>query len=99
MKDRIIFTSPTTTHGSGGAITTYSNVLTTWAEVKQITQSRALQYGIVENFRSYEIMIRYREDVTLSTINLISFKNKSLTIHSIIEDRKKSFKIIAYENA
>lgn len=100
MKDRIAFKTATITQNSGGNVGSYSNILTTWAKVIALTQSRSLSYGLVESFRNYEIKIRYRKDVEIKREMLIAYRNLTLTIHSVVEDvRQKQLTIIAYENA
>lgn len=100
MKDRVTFKAATITKNAGGNVGGYSNILTTWAKVTQLTQSRSLSYGMVESAKNYEIVIRYRKDIDLKREMIITYRNKDLTIHSIVEnDRQKEVTIIAYENA
>lgn len=99
MKDRVTFRTATVTKNSGGNVGSYADVLTTWAEVKEIDQTRALQFGLVDSYKNFEINIRYRSDIAIKREMLALYKGITLTIHSVIEDRQKSFKIIAYTNA
>jgi len=63
-------------------------------------ETRTLQEGqiILEGF--FEIYLRYRSDVSISKSHLIKLKNKSLTIHSIInvDEMNKEIKLIASES-
>lgn len=63
-------------------------------------ENRTLQEGqiILEGF--HEIYLRYRSDISITKSHIIKLKNKSLTIHSIInvDELNKEYKLIASES-
>jgi len=66
---------------------------TEWANVKPISQGRALYYGIVENVQSYEIEMRYYPELIITPQMTITWGYKTLIIHSNINKEAYNDKI------
>jgi len=83
---------------SGGLTGTWSVYFSEWGNVEPINQGRALYYGIVENVQSYSIEMRLIEGKTVTPQMTVTAKNKTMTIHSVIEIKGADdrIKIIAY---
>jgi len=81
----------------GGATEGYATTGTIWAEVKELTGHRALEYSQVIEGKPYEVKTRYRTDITIDSKCLLIYKSRDLYIHSITTDEmNKIFNIIAY---
>jgi SPP1 family predicted phage head-tail adaptor len=98
MTDRISFYTTVSSEDSGGLTETRSLLFQCWAKIIPLNQARAFAYGITENFRSYEITVRFRESIT--TKQTITWDNKILTIASVIntDNAEKELKLICTEN-
>lgn len=102
MKHKISVYSTASAQSAGGLTQTRTKLFDSWAFINPLNQARALGYGITENFRSHEIIIRYRGTITTnSTIDTSIFgTTKTLTIHSVINtgSDKREIKLICTEN-
>lgn len=102
MKHRISVYTTTSTTDAGGLTQNRSLLLSSWAFVHPISQARAFQYGITENFRTHEIIMRYRSTITTKqTIDAtINGTLKTLTIQSVLNTdlANKEMKLICTEN-
>lgn len=98
MRHRISVYNTTSAQAAGGMTQTRTKLFDSWAFVQPLNQARAFAYGITENFRSYEITIRYRS--TITTKCTIDWNSKVLTIQSLLNTNTdlKEIKIIAVEN-
>jgi len=98
MNKRIEIWNSTITSDAGGNTETSVKVADVWARVNQLSQARSFQYGITENYKNYEITIRYRSDVNPK--NWIIFNGKRLTIASILNAESNDIELvlIASEN-
>ena len=98
MRHSISVYDATSVQSAGGMTETRTKLFDSWAFVQPLNQARAFTYGITENFRSYEITIRYRSNIT--TKCTIDWGTKRLTIQSLINTNTdlKEIKIIAVEN-
>ena len=101
FKDRIdIINYSLTADGSGGFDPTYRIDKTVWANVRPLGGSRGLEGSQVEIELAYEIWLHYNDYIMLSKKNLIGFKERVFTIHSlvIVEERQTIFKLKVYES-
>lgn len=98
MKKRIEVWNSTITSDAGGNTETSTKVTDCWARVDQLSQSRSLAYGLTENFKNYEITVRYNESIT--TRCWLIFGSKKLIISSILNSGSNNIemKLIASEN-
>ena len=86
-----------TTDGIGGATEAYSTIGTVWGEVKELTGYRALEYAQVIEGKPYEVTTRYRTDITIDSKCTLTYKSRTLYVHSVTTDEmNKIFKIITY---
>lgn len=87
-------------NGQGGTHVSYTLDFADYACVVTKDETRTLQEGqlILEGF--YEIYLRFRSDVSILKSHQIKLKEKSLTIHSIInvDELNKEIKLIASES-
>lgn len=101
FKDRIdIINYTLTPDGAGGFDPTYTIDKTVWANVKPLGGSRGLEGSQVEIELAYEIWLHYNDYIMLSKKNLLGFKQRVFTIHSIVivEERQTIFKVKVYES-
>jgi len=98
MKQWISVYTSTSTSDSGGLTQTRSLLFESWAHVKPLSQARAFYYGITENYKAYEITLRYRSNLT--TKETIEWGTKVLTISSVIntDSDLNEMKVICTEN-
>jgi SPP1 family predicted phage head-tail adaptor len=98
MRHKISIYTTTAVSDAGGLTSTPILLMTSWAFVQPLSQARALQYGITENYRSYEITLRYRS--TITNKQTIVWNSKNLTIVSVIntDSNLKEIKLICSEN-
>lgn len=87
-------------NGQGGSYGSYELDFSDFAYVITKDETRTTQEGqlILEGF--YEIYLRFRSDVSILKSHQIKMKNKSLTVHSIInvDELNKEIKLIASES-
>jgi len=98
LKHRISIYTTVSTQDSGGLTQTRSLLFETWAKIVPLNQARSLDYGLIENFKNYEITIRYRSTVTPK--QTIDWDSKTLTITSVLntDANLKELKLICTEN-
>jgi head-tail adaptor len=97
-KDRITFVDKVENlDGMGGAAISYSHLIRIWAKVTPMTSGQMLDYDQVNTAQGYEIESREITTIQLTTKNGIIYKNKMLSIHSLIVIDHK-LKIIAFEH-
>ena len=66
LRTRLTLEAPTRTgDGGGGASVVWETVAQVWAAVRPLTGDEAVTLDRVAGTSSYEIVIRYRDDVTL----------------------------------
>lgn len=86
-----------TSDGIGGATEAYSTIGTVWAEVKELTGHRALEYAQVIEGKPYEVKTRYRTDITIDSKCTLTYKSRTLYVHTCTtNEMNKDFNIIAY---
>ena len=86
-----------TSDGIGGATEVYSTTGTIWAEVKELKGHRALEYAQIIEGKPYEVMTRYRTDITIDSKCTLTYKSRTLYVHTCTTDEMNKFiNIIAY---
>ena len=92
-----------TTDGIGGATEVYAiqgeegATGKIWAAVNELTGVRALEYAQVIEGKPYEVTTRYRTDITIDSKCTLTYKSRTLYVHSVTtDDLNKIFNIIAY---
>lgn len=87
-------------NGQGGSHASHVLDFADYGYIITKDETRTLQEGqiILEGF--FEIYMRHRSDVSISKSHLIRFKDKNITIHSIINvnELNKEYKLIASES-
>jgi Phage head-tail joining protein. len=87
-------------NGQGGSYGSHDLDFTDYGYVITKDETRTLQEGqlILEGF--YEIYLRFRSDISITKSHIIKLKNKSLTIHSIVnvDELNREIKLIASES-
>ena len=73
--------------GIGGFITDKQTVKETWAQVKELTGNRAQQFRAVYNNQPIQMKVR-TGSYDITTNNLIEYKGKECTIHSVTTDQQ-----------
>jgi len=98
MRKRVTIKRVTETSDSiGGATEAYSTTGTCWAAVNELTGYRALEYAQVIEGKPYEVTTRYRADITIDSKCSLTYKTRTLYVHSVTtDDLNKVFNIIAY---
>jgi SPP1 family predicted phage head-tail adaptor len=98
FKQRITIVSQVTNDdGIGGALITYSDLITVWANVTPFSQSQSLQYAEINDARGYNIELRYLRQYDITTNHAIEYDGVMLMIHSVIDEDDKRLKIVAFE--
>lgn len=102
MRYRIAVYNTVSTESAGGLTQTRTLLFNSWADIKPLSQARALAYGLTETNRVHELTVRYRATLTTkqtidATINGVL---KTLTISSILntDNRDKEMKLICTED-
>lgn len=76
---------PTQDPDNGDLLDNETIVATTWARVRPMTGTRALNAGQILNGKPYEIQVRYRDDVAIDEDLIIQWGAKRIAIHSVVE--------------
>ena len=94
FRDKVnIYRYTTVNDGAGGSVET--KVLyrgDTWANVSETLSNVQLQTGVWTKARAFECRLRYREDLPISTNDVLEFKGLSLVVKSATlynEDRNR----------
>lgn len=98
LKSRIKFEQLLRMQDAGGGFNeTWVTVYQTWAQVKPSKGRRLLETGKVVIWNGFEIHCRYRADKPLSDTMRIVYKNRPLTIQSLImiNEAEREYEIIA----
>lgn len=99
LKYRVTFRQATKTRDSvGGYTVAYSDVFSTWADVKQGVGTKDLQFDMTSTEQVYQIIIRTRFDFRPNQNWECTYNGKTLQIHNVVEIDKDVMKILAYEN-
>lgn len=86
-----------TSDGIGGASESSANTGTVWAAVSELQGSRLLEYSQLVEGKIYEIRTRYREDITIDNKSMLTYKSRTLHVHTITtDDLNKEYLIIAH---
>lgn len=76
----------------GGAEEQWADELTTWAKVEPLRSNRTLQDNQIVLMDGYKITIRWADNRIMDKKRRIIYKNKNLTINSVVElDEAKRF--------
>ncbi len=99
LRTRITFKGTTrTVDARWGAATTAITQTTVWARVRELKAAERFERGQVQTDVSYEILIRYRADIT--DRHTIEWQGRTLQITGITKDeRKRELVIEAREQA
>jgi SPP1 family predicted phage head-tail adaptor len=83
----------------GGEIDNWTEVQTTWANIKGLTGRRELEFQQVVNGKPYEIVVRWRNDISITETNKIVWEGRTLYLHSVIDEDSQNwfYKILAFE--
>lgn len=84
--------------GSGGWYPKYLLDFDDYAMVVTKDEKRTIQETQVVLEGYFEIYLRFRPDVDIKKTHNIKFNNSSLTIHSIVNECNKEFKLICTES-
>ena len=80
MRHRVLLQSPATvSDGQGGVTTTWQNIATVWAEVKEKTASEYSQANKLTGSVVYEITVRHRADILTATRIVYDSRNLNVT--------------------
>lgn len=86
--------------GYGGSTASFNLDFLDYGYIITKDETRTLQEGQLVLEGLIQIYIRYRSDISITKSHLIKLKNKSFTIHSIInvDELNKEIKLIASES-
>lgn len=81
----------------GGVTETASTVKETWANVRPLSASENLNYGLELGQRTLEFTLRY--DGVITQTNFLEYNSRTFRIKSVInsDEANKEYKIIASE--
>lgn len=81
LKESISISRPTSvSNGSGGYTTTYTNILTTYAEVKHKSVSNDLIAQGTDLIEVYDFNIRYRQDIKIQKGDRLEWRGRVFEI-------------------
>lgn len=85
-------TRTTATDGMGGYTETTAKVKDTWAQIRPLTNSETLNYGVELGQRMVEIRLRY--DSMLDQTNTVVFGARTFRVRSVINTDEFNHEII-----
>jgi SPP1 family predicted phage head-tail adaptor len=85
--------------GAGGTTPSETEILETWASITPVKGQRAFQYNQIIQSTWYDVLLRYREDTTITKDLILDYNGKELILHSVInkDERNRTIQIVAYE--
>lgn len=87
LNERVTIERPTRTpNDSGGAITTYSALLSTWARVRELKSTPELLEGREQITQLIEILMRYRPDVAIQHGDRLTWRGFTFIINNMRVD-------------
>lgn len=98
LKQRVIIQQETqTADAAGGYVISWQDVAEVWARVKPKRGSESLEAMQVRDVQVYEVVIRYRTDVTPK--HRLNWKGKLLNIRSVMntDERDKYLTLMCEE--
>ncbi len=81
-----------TIDSNGQTVITYDTIATVWASVIPIRSSEVFQLDQTKDVDSFEVKVRYRNDITKR--HRLLWKNRVLNIGSLIDDDNNKEEII-----
>ena len=85
--------------GAGGTEPIETELLETWAKIDPMRGDRALKYGQIIQSTWYDILLRYREDITITKDLILDYNGKEIVLHSVIntDERNRVIEAKGYE--
>ena len=93
LREKITFKRATgrVSNGSGGYITTYTDILSTFAGVTEVSSDSAL-IAQQENIKQViKVLIRYRADITIKIANIILWRGFEFIVSNMKADVMRTY--------
>lgn len=85
--------------GAGGSTPSETEILETWASITPVKGQRAFQYNQIIQSTWYDVLLRYREDISITKDLILEYNGKELILHSVInkDEKGRTIQAVAYE--
>jgi SPP1 family predicted phage head-tail adaptor len=85
--------------GAGGSTPTEEEILETWASITPVKGQRLFQYNKIIQGTWFDVLLRYRDDISITKDLILDYNGKELILHSVInkDEKRRTIEAVAYE--